>query len=130
MRFPSFKLGFEVFLHRPFFILFFFGMHFTAKNVSKEVTDLGLVKYVAELVLIGARKLVNVYKYFNFYKIRSSFRSRRWMLKTPWRDLQPSQTPPKRSFVFLPLFDMHGDFLYLQDESTYNLITVQYEHKM
>lgn len=52
-------------------------MHFTAGNVSKEVTDIGLVKYVAKLVLIGARKLVNVYKYFNFYKIRSSFRVRR-----------------------------------------------------
>lgn len=53
-------------------------MPFTAENVSKEVTDIvGLVKYLAELVLIGARKLVNVYKYFNFYKIRSSFRGRR-----------------------------------------------------
>lgn len=35
-------------------------MHFTAANVSKEVTDIGLVEYVAGLVLIGARKLVNV----------------------------------------------------------------------
>lgn len=52
-------------------------MHFTAENVSKEVTVIGRFKYVAKLVLIGARKVVNVYKYFTFYKIRSSFRGRR-----------------------------------------------------
>lgn len=43
-------------------------MHFPVENVIKQTNDIDLVKYVAEVVLIGPRMLVDEYKYFNFCK--------------------------------------------------------------